>query len=422
MDFTKVLVTWVMLFSVSVLFAKPTDLREWTATSGHKLKAVAVSVTDGKVSFKRENGKTVKVPMVKLSEDDQTFLTKHFNIGAEKNSDADTQTEVDEGEVADGLAYPLGKTTAEISCGEGFSYFLYLPKSLRKGQLYPVLFLMSPGGGGAGTAKRYIPGAERNRWIVAVSKQSKNGYAQSGSAIEAMMNHVEENLPIDKKRVYVSGMSGGSRMAYRTSQKRKEVTGIIACGAGGEIGNRKQIVYGLCGTNCYNRTDMADAFERVSHKGAILRYFPGRHTWANAELCEDAITHLNGVFLSKNRSNYRDDYTAFCKQVGLLVSANETSHPFRAYMWADFAQTYKIDSKVANKAYSLLGSDSLNESYVKGLKGVRKFAEKTFGKTSGSSWKADPKISAACKREAKKYLGTPWEEVLNKMSEDAQKF
>ena len=35
---------------------------------------------------------------------------------------------------------------------------------------------------------------------------------------------------------------------------------------------------------------------------------------------------------------------------------------------------------------------------------------------------ADPKVSVACKREAQKYVGSSWEEVLNLMGEDARKF
>jgi hypothetical protein len=53
---------------------------------------------------------------------------------------------------------------------------------------------------------------------------------------------------------------------------------------------------------------------------------------------------------------------------------------------------------------------------------VNKFAQKTFGEISASQWQADPKIAAACKREALKYAGTPWEEILTKMADDAEKF
>ena len=64
----------------------------------------------------------------------------------------------------------------------------------------------------------------------------------------------------------------------------------------------------------------------------------------------------------------------------------------------------------------------MNELYVEGLSEIHEFAQDQFGSISGSAWKSDPKVAAACQREARKYAGTPWEEVLNKMGEDAQKF
>lgn len=418
----KIVLGWVVYCACllgSFAAAEPTEIRTWKAQSGHQLEAECLKVESGKAHFKRPNGKVLSVSVSKLSQGDQDFLAKHFKL---EEVSSKPVAKPSEGETADDLPHPLGKTTAEIACDGGFSYFLYFPQSLRKGKTHPVLYIMSPGGGNTGTASRYIAGAERNGWILAVSKQSKNKYDKSGEAIEAMMDHVQSTLPIDKKRIYVTGFSGGSRMAYVTAQNRKEVTGVIACGAGGKIGSRKQIVYGLCGSNCFNRTDMAHALKGVSHKGAILRYFPGRHVWANAELCEDAITHLNGVFLSSKKSDYREDYEAYRYQLGQLVEDSQTRNPMRAYMWADFAEQYDFQDSRAEKAYADLGREPMNELYIEGLKGIRKFAEKTFGKISVSQWKADPKVSAACKREAKKYVGTPWEDVLNKMSEDAQKY
>ncbi|NWK55414.1 hypothetical protein HW115_07310 [Verrucomicrobiaceae bacterium N1E253] len=404
----------------SLAWSEPTEVRTWTALSGHSLEAECLKVEGGKAVFKKGNGKTVAVPLSKLIQDDQDFLAEHF----QSNESGETQVvdAPDAGTPADDLPYPLGKTTAEIPCDGDFSYFLYLPKSLVKGKKYPVLYIMSPGGGGGGTAKRYVAGAERNGWILAVSKQSKNGFNKSSDAITNMMDHVQASLPIDKERVYVTGFSGGSRMAYLISQRRKEVTGVIACGAGGKIGSRKQVVYGLCGSNCFNRTDMANAFKGVSHKGAVLRYFPGRHAWANGELCEDAITHLNGVFLSDNKSDYAEDYERYRHALGELIEGSRENNPLRAYMWADFAHEYDFDDPRAKKAYDDLGSDEMNKLYVEGLAGIRKFAEKTFGQISASQWKADPKVSSACERESRKYEGTPWAEVLMKMSEDAQKF
>lgn len=408
---------WCFL-SLTGFCDEPTEVKAWKAKSGHAVTAKALSITKGKVTLERENGKQIKVPLTKLNEKDQEFLNKHFRV-AEKALEA---LKPPEGKPADDLPFSLGEMTAEISAAEEFSYYLYLPKSLREGKKHPVIFVMNPGGGSEKEVKRYKDGAERNRWIIAISKQSRNGFNGSQDAIDAMIDHVKSTLPIDNKRMYTSGFSGGSRMACHTSKKHSEIAGIIACGAANPVGGKKQVVYGLCGTNCFNRKDMASSSISYTHKGSMLRFFPGRHSWANTELCEDAMTHLNGVFLCKNQSRYEDEYKYYTFKLGEWVKDLSDSNPQRAYMWADFANRYEIENSSAGKAFSSLGSDSRNKLFVKGLYDIKLFAEKYFGKTGEHAWKADAKVSAACLGEAKNYEGSPWQIVLTKMSEDAQKY
>jgi hypothetical protein len=404
----------LLLGYVPLLLGAPTEIRDWTASGGQKARGSAMEMQGGKVILKLESGKTVAVPLEKLSEGDRTFLTAHFRGAAATPAAA--------GEAADDLPYPLGKTTGEIDCGGGFHCFLYFPASLRKGAKHPVVYIMDPGGGSPGIAGRYIPGAERNRWIIAVSKESRNKLEPSYEPTDAMIKHVREKLPIDHDRQYVSGMSGGSREAFLATQRHKDIAGIIACGAGGSLGSGRQLAYGLCGSNCFNRTDMANSFKQIKSKGSVLRYFIGRHDWASAELCDDAMTHLNGVFLAKHKSDYADDYACFNGQVGKIITENQSSNPNRAYMWACFIREYGYDNPAASSAIADLGKDPKNLLFVKGLTDVSEFAQKTFGQISVTQWQADPKVSAACLREATKYTGSIWENVLTKMAEDAQEF
>ncbi len=424
-------------------WSEPTEMRAWTAKTGHKLEAKAVQIADGKVQLERADGSKVVVELDKFIDADQAILRKHFDqsgpaaatppaappaAGADAPpaaaapaaaAPAGTPTA---GIAADDLPYPLGQATAEIPCGEAVSYFLYLPKSLRKGVKHPVLFVMGPGGGSAGDADRYRAGAERNHWIIAISKQSRNGFEGSQDAVDAMIQHVTSQLPINKKRMYVTGFSGGSRMAFATAGTHKEIAGVIACGAGGQLGSARQVVYGLDGTNCFNRTDMANCFKGFKSRDNVLRFFPGQHEWAGEELCDDAITHLNGVFLFANRVAYPDDWAAYTAQVGDWVEQSAKTAPLRAYMWSSFLTAHGVKEPKLAALHATLSQSEINKLYEKGLVDVSEFAQKNFGGGGGSQWKADPKVAAACKREAKKFVGTPWEEVLNLMAGDAQKF
>lgn len=406
------------LLILPALAAGPTDIREWTAKGGFKLQAKAVQVTGNTVQLERADGTKLAVELDKFTDDDQTALRDHF--GMTENA-AGSVASPPTGQSASDLPHPLGQVTGELQCGT-YHYFLYLPKSLRQGEKYPVAFVMNPGGGGAGTTGSYQPGAERNRWIIAVSKESKNGFDNSADAVSAMIAEVRKTLPIDEKRMYTSGFSGGSRMAYKISGIHKEIAGVIPCGAGGTLGSPKQVAYGLCGSNCFNRTDMAASFKGLRGKNSVLRYFPGMHVWAGPELLDDAITHLNGVFLMENQSQYEAELPHFIQGVVNLVQEAKGKNPMRAFMWTSFLNDRKaLPGSLSNVHSSLAETDS-NVLFLKGLTGVREFAQKEFGGGGGSSWQIDPKTASACQREAKKYEGTPWQEVLEKMGQDAEKF
>ena len=51
------------------------ELRTWTSTVGTKVEAELVSLTGNQVTLKTKAGKTIKLPINKLSKADQEFLT-----------------------------------------------------------------------------------------------------------------------------------------------------------------------------------------------------------------------------------------------------------------------------------------------------------------------------------------------------------
>lgn len=116
-----------------------------------------------------------------------------------------------------------------------------------------------------------------------------------------MIEDVCEQHPIDEKRMYSSGASGGARQAFfiANEYKREPLAGVLASGAGssGYSLDKDTVVYGLCGSNCFNRWDMACTFDSLNNDDSRLWFFPGGHTWGNAELISDGICWLNGCYL-----------------------------------------------------------------------------------------------------------------------------
>jgi hypothetical protein len=60
--------------STTSTFSEPIITRTWHDKHGHKVEADYDGMVDGKVLLKKANGKTVKIPVSKLSDEDQEWL------------------------------------------------------------------------------------------------------------------------------------------------------------------------------------------------------------------------------------------------------------------------------------------------------------------------------------------------------------
>ena len=66
--------SWIVLMLAS---ASPSLARTWTDSSGtHKIEGEFVNLTDGNVDIRRDDGNVVRVPLEKLSEQDQKYVQK----------------------------------------------------------------------------------------------------------------------------------------------------------------------------------------------------------------------------------------------------------------------------------------------------------------------------------------------------------
>jgi dienelactone hydrolase len=268
--------------------------------------------TDSAVVLETSNGKRLTVPLGQLSADDQAFLKQMAQGALEELLKPEPEASAEEKTIADYPAEP-GKVSAAIPCKAApeWSYFVYLPKSFNKTRLYPIIYVMDPGGGKAGTVNRYVPAAERHGFIVAASKESKNGFVRANEAIDAMMKDTEARLPVLSELTFASGMSGGSRLAYLLAERNPSISGVIACGSGhGVYPDNADLkvfhdaklrpglpVYSLEGTNCFNRDEAVRSHNTFSNERCRLTFFPGKHDWAKPELIADGLSFVFGIVL-----------------------------------------------------------------------------------------------------------------------------
>jgi hypothetical protein len=283
-----------------------------------------------------------------------------------------------------------GFKSEEMFCskgGERYSYFLYFPAGYdaQRAHRWPVMFLMDPGGGRQGTLDLYTEGADRNGFVLAVSVQSKNGNKDSEEAVLAMFDDVLAKQPVDPARCYASGFSGGCRMAFWLSGERKRnIVGLLACGAGcvSRPFNERAAVYGLSGSTCFNRWDMAITFLKRLRRNGTLKFFAGGHEWGSAEQIGEGMDWLNGQFMIGGKSpgpSFAGEKAAYGTRMLAEIERRKDAEPEYAYEWSLLlGQMPVAEANAARALAQQLGSTPKIRHYLEAKKAVDRFIDKHF--------------------------------------------
>ena len=147
-------------------------------------------------------------------------------IGAARSQTASTNNpgSLPAGEVVEVI--PLGKEGTE-------SYAAYLAGTAQPGQPLPVLILFDPMARGALAVEVFREVAEAHGLLLVGSNASRNGpYERNFEIANRLFSEIFSKYPIDENRVFLSGFSGGSRLAASIAVLTGQVAGVIGCGAG----------------------------------------------------------------------------------------------------------------------------------------------------------------------------------------------
>ena len=173
------------------------------------------------------------------------------------------------------------------------SYALYLPSTYSRDRGWSLLMAFHPAARGRAMVEKYQVAAERYGYIVAGSNTSRNGsFTASAAAVKAMSADLGQRFAIDASRVYLTGMSGGARVALMVALGSKGIAGVIASSAGYPDSKPRASVpfpiYGTAGTEDFNYLEMRQLDRRLTtpHRLAI---FDGGHTLPPDEVALDAI-------------------------------------------------------------------------------------------------------------------------------------
>ena len=199
-----------------------------------------------------------------------------------------------------------GTIVSKLACLDNptQSYSLYLPSNYSPDRRWPMLYTFDPFARGKTAVEVYQAVAEKYGYIVAGSNNSKNGpVGPQLEAAQTMWNDTHRRFAIDKDRVYVTGLSGGARVAtsFALFCTTCAVAGVIAHGAGYPVGfNNKQpanerfAYYAAVGDVDFNYPELARLRKKKDEQGAPfkVKVYPGPHQWAPPEIVEDAIAWL----------------------------------------------------------------------------------------------------------------------------------
>jgi len=168
------------------------------------------------------------------------------------------------------------------------SYAVYLPSTFDRSKAWPVLVLFDPGARGPLAIEAFREAAEKYGWMLAASNTSRNGPIEDSlRAGRALWADLVERLPVDGRRVYAAGFSGGARVAsVFPSAIGHRAAAVIGCGAGLAIGLEPGVLkadayFGLAGLADFNYGEMKILDQTLDAAGLPHRffYFEGTHDW-----------------------------------------------------------------------------------------------------------------------------------------------
>jgi dienelactone hydrolase len=225
------------------------------------------------------------------------IATLFFSCGTE--ADTGKTAAVTKDSVAGSENFEKGKILHVQARSADESYELYLPSNFIQGKKYPLLLALDPHADGKIPCEKYAAVAEKYGYILAASNNSKNGipYEQAAGIVERALTDLSARLPVDTRRIYLTGFSGGSRVAHAYTIAHGNINGVICCGASypatkAPVPRTNYNLITLCGNADLNFTEMRKyhlvdlASYRIKHR---LQVFEGKHEWPSEDVMSQAV-------------------------------------------------------------------------------------------------------------------------------------
>jgi dienelactone hydrolase len=214
--------------------------------------------------------------------------------------------------------FATGQLIEKVVCKHDTSqsYALYLPSGYSPEKIYPVVFAFDPHGTGKLPVSNYKELAEKYKFILAGSNNSKNGtsWEDVQKIATTFFADVQGRCSVNAQRIYVLGFSGGARIANGIAMSNGSITGAICCGAAAPANNTPNprsnyFFMAIAGNTDFNYTEIRkyDKVDLAGHpvKHALL-VFDGKHEWPPLATMDEAFLWMELNEMRRNKACKND--------------------------------------------------------------------------------------------------------------------
>ena len=203
-----------------------------------------------------------------------------------------------------GSVLPVGTVIPSVTCDANpqQTYALYLPSHISNERKWPILYVFDPVARGPLAVETVRAAAEKYGYIVAASNNSHNGpLGGNTEAAQAIWQDTQIKLPVDEKRRYAAGMSGGARVATGIALHCNGcIAGVVANAAGFPgvslpPADMKFVYFGTVGNADFNYPEFFRLRKKLDevHARYKIRVFEGEHGWAPPEVWLETLNWLD---------------------------------------------------------------------------------------------------------------------------------
>ena len=203
------------------------------------------------------------------------------------------------GAAADLASAPAGSVVPAVATlsDPAATWDLYLPRGYDRSRRWPVLLLLDPGGVGERPLRLFRAAADEVGWVLACANgvRSDGSGAANARVLNAVLGDVTRRLPVDERRIYAGGFSGGAVLAWVMALRAAWLAGAICVGGRPAPEHAdlapKCAVFVAAGEEDFNRRPSVE-LDRIAARAGVphrLVFFPGPHAWLSADLARDAV-------------------------------------------------------------------------------------------------------------------------------------